>query len=392
MNKYLRLKAPAILLMIGFLLTLQSAQAGIFSDIQLWFKERVEIRQHSKAITSEVKELYRERETIKNFAMGASTLVESYKSIANKKAKANIPELVKIARAITNVVNGYKRLAPKASAMYKRAQPSMKYFAELADETTTIQAAKKRITVKNFSNNRLNKLAGAHGWGKVFSSIKENPLNIFRWGRLKDEYYMGKAEAKLPLKCAQIAFDATAYFAAARVSVQELLGIQKEIEGIMGGNLEAILNIGNTVESIKSSGNTIEAIGDLAEDGTQLLNQRFIELVKVQQEYVKTANSYKQKYGKDEQNNNDGRITTTGSPTGSYEPQASERPVTTTGGIINGVESVNLQQAMEIYQQAYSNYIEISQNQNADRAEVQQAINDLQRAKQMVKQVKAQTR
>jgi hypothetical protein len=377
------------MLLLSFLLTLQSAQAGVFSDIQLWFKERVEIRQHSKAITSEVKQLYRERNTIKEFAQGASTLVQSYRSIANKKAKANIPELINIARSITQVVNGYQRLAPKAAAMYKRAQPSMKYFAELADETTTIQAAKKRIRVKSFSNNRLNKLAGAHGWGKVFSSIKENPLNLFRWGRLKDEYEMGKVEAKLPLKCAQIAFDATAYFAAARESVNELLGIQQEIEGIMGGDLEAILNIGNTVESIKSSGNTIEAIGDLAEDGTQLLSQRFTELVKVQQEYVKTANSYNNKYREDKQSDSSGRVATTGRSNSAYEPQASERPVTTTGGI-TGIETVSLQKAMEMYQEAYTNYIELSQNQNADNTELQQAINDLQRAKNLVNQIKSQ--
>ncbi|MGM0600190.1 MAG: hypothetical protein ACQETH_10290 [Candidatus Rifleibacteriota bacterium] len=391
MNKNLRLKAPAIILLLGFLLTLQSAQAGAFSDIQLWFKERVEIRQHSKSITNEVKQLYSERNSIKNFAEGASTLVQSYRGITRKNAKANIPELIKIARAISQVVKGYQRLAPKAERMYKRARPSMKYFSELADETTTIQAARKRIRVKSFSNSRLNKLAGAHGWGKVFSSIKENPLNIFRWGRLRDEYKMGKVEAKLPLKCAQIAFDATAYFAAARESVNELLGIQQEIEGIMGGNLEAILNVGNTVESIKNSGNSIEAIGDLAENGTQLLNKRFIELVKVQQEYVKTTNSYNRKYKKEEQKDNSDRVATTGSSNNNYEPQASERPVNTTGGI-NGIESVNLQKAMEVYQEAYTNYIKISQNQNADNAEVQQAINDLRRAKQLVNQVKSQAR
>ncbi|MDN5278708.1 MAG: hypothetical protein PWR01_2673 [Clostridiales bacterium] len=385
-----RLKALVVLMLFSFVLTTQIAQAGVFSDIKLWFSEKANIWQHSRAISSEVKTLYRERSTIKSFAEGASSLVKAYKSISNKNAKANFPQLLEIARAITQVVSGYQKLAPKAAAMYKRAKPSMQYFSELADQTTTIQTAKNRVMVKGFSNERLDSLAGANGWSRVFNSVKENPVNLFKWGRLKDEYNMGKIEAKYPLKCAQLAFEATAYFAAAKESVNELLGIKSEIDSIMGGNLEAILNIGGTVEKIRGVGNTAESLGELAERGTNLMNRRFVELVNIQQEYVETHKAYQQKYNKTER--------AEASNTGSYTPSPSASSGTTgssvhtTGGIAGNSSTISLQQAMKTYQEAYETYIMLSQHGNADPTALKQAITDLQQAKMLVERAKAQAR
>ncbi len=372
------------LLILCLLFTAQVAQAGVLADIKLWFNEKANIVQHSRAISSEVKTLYRERKSIQNFAEGANSLVNAYKAISNKRAKASFPQLLEIARAITNVVKGYQNLAPKAEAMYKRAQPSMKYFSELADSTTTIQTAKNRIKVKGFSDGRLNSLAGANGWGRVFSTIKENPLNIFKWGRLKDEYQMGKIEAQYPLKCAQIAFEATAYYAAAKQSVNELLGIKSEIDGILGGNLEAILNIGGTVNKINSIGGSVEALGDLAEKGAATMGKRFDELLDVQEEYVAALRRYNDKYNERNQSANTGSYTAS-------SPQSSQTTSVVNSGNSSGA-NVNLQKAMQIYQQAYETYIRVSQSGQASQAELNRAIANLQQAKKQVEQAKAQAR
>jgi hypothetical protein len=386
MNRSLSLKAGLLVLLLCFVFSAHAATAGVLSDIKLWFNEKANINRHSRAITSEVKTLYRERKQIQSFAEGAATLVKAYHSIKNKSAKANLPQLLDIAKAITQVVNGYQNLAPKAEAMYSRAKPSMQYFSQLADSTTTIQTAKNKITVKGFSDGRLNGLAGANGWNRVWGAIKENPINLFKWGRLKDEYDMGKVEAQYPLKCAQIAFEATAYFAAAKQSVNELLGIKKEIDGIMGGSLDAILNIGGTINKINSVGGSVEALGDLAENGTNQLNRRFGELLEVQDAYVKASREYNEKYLPQSVVNQANNASA---------PQSSQ---VTTGGI-NGNEGVptssagvSLQQAMELYQKAYEKYIRISQSGNAGQAELNKAIAELQKAKQTVERAKAQAR
>lgn len=385
MHRSNSLKALTVLLFFSLMLVVQSAQAGIFTDIKLWFNEKASIRQHSRAISGEVKSLYRERKSIANFAEGASSLVKAYKSISSKRAKASFPQLLEIARAITQVVSSYQRLAPKAEAMYSRAKPSMKYFAELADKTTTIQTAKNKIAVKGFSDGRLNSLAGANGWGRVFDSVKNSPMNLFRWGKLRDEYKLGKVEAQYPLKCAQIAFEATAYFAAARQSVSELLGIKKEIDGIMGGNLESLLNIGGTMNKLQSVGNSAQALGDIAEKGASLITTRFDELIKIQNEYVAVNKAYNDKYNKA----NQGSTTSTGSYS-SAAPSSSQSPSTPTG--VTSGANISLQQAMSVYQRAYENYIQLSQSGNADQATLNKSISNLQQAKKIVEQAKAQAR
>ncbi|MEW6713257.1 MAG: hypothetical protein AB1403_25780, partial [Candidatus Riflebacteria bacterium] len=366
MNRLSSLKAGLVMVLLAFVLTANVVQAGVFSDIKLWFSEKANIYQHSRSISSEVKTLYRERKSIQSFAEGASALVRAYKSISNKTSKVNFPKLLDIAHAITKVVSGYQNLAPKAEAMYKRAKPSMSYFADLADKTTTIQTAKKRIAVKGFSEERLNSLAGANGWGRVFGAIKENPLNLFKWGRLSDEYKMGKVEAAYPLKCAQIAFDATAYYAAAKSSVQELLGIKSEIDGILGGNLDSLLNMGSTINKINSVGPSVEALGDIAEKGANAMTKRFDELLKVQDEYVAASRAYNEKY------NPQGNTTNSGT----YSASAPQGSRTVTSGSSNGTtgsSKISLDKAMQAYQKAYQAYVEISRLGDSSQADLDKA-------------------
>lgn len=397
----LQLKSLFALLLLAMLFSPQSAQAGVFSDVKLWTSEQANIRQHSKVITSEVKALYRERKSIQRFAEGASGLVKAYQSIKNKNLKSNFPKLLELAKSISMVVSEFSNLAPKAEAMYKKAQPSMHYFSELADQTQTIQTAKKKIIVKTFSDKRLMSLAGASGWDRVFSSVKENPLNVFRWGKLSDEYKLGKIEGQYPLKCAQIAFEASGYYFAARESMQDLLGIQNEIQGIMDGDLSSILNLGSTVNKIQNSGNTIESLGGLAEQGTQKLSMRMTELVQIQEEYVAANKAYNQKYNKS--NTSASTAVTSAASSRTSSPATSSRPSNSTTGAYSpnsrasgssagvaakNVPTVSLQQAMTNYQKAYEAYIKIAQTGNASQAEVNKAIERLSIARKQVEQAK----
>lgn len=381
------LKAMLIIMVLAFIMPAIQADAGIFDDIKLWYNQKSEINKHSRIIGSEVKTLYRERKSIQRFSEGASGLIKAYKAISNKSSKASLPQILDIAKSISLVVSEFKNLAPKAEAMYKNAQPSMKYFSQLADQTETIQTNKNKILVKSFSDGRLSKLAGANGWSRVFDSVKSDPLNLFRWGRLQDEYKLGKVEAQYPLKCAQIAFEASAYYFAARDSVQELLGIQKEIEGILGGDLGAILNVAGTVNKIQNSGKSIESLGELAEVGTQRIGKRFDELLKVQEEYVAINKSYNEKYSKTPTASGSSSSTTV-SASGTTARQNTTSAAPSTGNT-SGSAAVSLERAMANYQKAYQAYVEISQKGDASQSEVNKAINELNTAKRQVEQAKA---
>lgn len=378
----------ALFLIAFFVLSFSAlpADAGVISDARMWVSEQANIRQHSRVIAAEVKTLYRERKSVQRFAEGASGLVRAYQSIKNKNLRADFPKLLDIAKSISLVLSEYKNLAPKAEKMYRQAQPSMQYFSQLADKTETIQTAKKRIVVKTFSEGRLESLAGANGWNRVWDTVKENPINIFRWGRLSDEYKLGKIEGQYPLKCAQIAFEATGYFVAARESVQDLLGIQKEIEGIIGGNLNAILNAGSTINKIQNAGSSVEGLGDLAQRSARHMNTRLDELVKIQDQYVAANKSYNEKYAK---NQSAERPISTNS---TYTPNASANtPITTAAPATTG-SNVNLQKAMAEYQKAYEAYLAITGNSNASQQQVKKAAEDLQKAKQQVERAKTQNR
>lgn len=383
MGKCSNLKALLLTMLLIVVLSTQTASAGVFSDAKMWISEQASIREHTRNIATEVKTLYRERKSIQRFAEGSSGLVRAYQAIKNKDTKIKLPQLLDIAKSISLVLSEYKNLAPKAEIMYKKAQPSMSYFAKLADKTQTIQTAKNKIIVKTFSEGRIQSLAGSNGWNRVFETVKENPINLFKWGRLSDEYKLGKVEGQYPLKCAQIAFEASGYFLAAKESVQDLLGIQKEIEGIMGGNLSAILGIGDTINKVQNIGGSVDSLGELAGKGTQHLNTRLDELVKIQDQYVAANKAYNEKYHKT-------ATTTAGSGTPVYAPVTTGKAVTTAP--TTNVKAVSMQQAMANYQKAYEKYIQISQSGNASQSRINKAAEELRYAKQQVEQAKSQNR
>ncbi len=403
MKKAFYLKALPFSILVAFILMIaSSAQAGIFSDVKLWASNQAAVRQHSRVIGSEVKTLFRERKSIQRFAEGATGLVRAYQAIKNKNLKTNFPQLLEIAKSISNVIKEYKNLAPKAEAMYKNAQPSMKFFSEMADRTEIIQTAKKRFVVKTFSEGRLESLAGANGWNRVFDSVKESPVNLFKWGRLRDEYKLGKIEGHYPLKCAQIAFEASGYYFAAKESVQDLLSIQTEIDGILDGKLSSILNIGSTVDKISNAGQSVENLGDIAEKSANHLNNRMTELVKIQEQYVAANKSYNEKYNRSAQTaaNNSGssgsggnraqQPTTAANP--SYMPNSRpQRPATPSAPVATG-PAITVQKAMANYQRAYEAYVKISENGKASQADLNKILAELQQARQQLEQAKSQAR
>lgn len=386
MYKCGNLKALLFTTLFIIMLATQSASAGIFADVKMWVSEQANIREHTRTIATEVKALYRERKSIQRFAEGSSGLIRAYQAIRTKGSRINLPAMLDIAKSISLVLSEYKNIAPKAEAMYKKAQPSMSYFSKMADKTETIQTAKKKFLVKTFSEGRLESLAGANGWNRVFDTVKENPLNLFKWGRLSDEYKLGKVEGQYPLKCAQIAFEASGFFFAAKESVQDLLGIQKEIDGIMGGNLSSILNLGSTIDKVQNIGGSVDSLGALAEKGTQHLNTRLDELVKIQDQYVAANKAYNEKYNK----SGTTPSTVASAPSASYTPATNNTTSATTGSV--NVPAVSLQKAMENYQKAYEAYAKISQSGNASQAQVNRAVENLRIAKQQVEQAKARSR
>lgn len=385
MVKMKYLKVLPIIVVLIVLASVQVVSAGVFSDAMNWAKDSANIRQHSRVITGEVKTLYRERKSIQNFAEGTQTLVQAYQAIKDKNSKTSIPQLLQIARGITQVVTEYQNLAPKAERMYRNSQPSLSYFSNLADETSVIQAGKKRIVSKTFSNKRLNKLAGSAGWSRVFGTIKENPLNLFKWGKLRDEHKMGKVEAQYSLKCAQIAFEGASYFFAAREHMNQLLTIQTEIEGILGGNMASILNMGGTVNKIQSVGSTVDELANLAESAPLHMARRFAELIAIQQNYVATSQEYNRKYNPAVATRPQSRVQTP--PIRSTIP--ARQPAPQSGQSRSG-SATSLQQAMATYQKAYENYVSISQSSNATQAQVEHAVAQLQRARSQVEQLRQQ--
>ncbi len=386
MIRKISVKLSVLAILVLFVFSTQLVHAGIFDDMQLWFKERNQISQNSKVVSNNVKSLYRERKSIQAFATSANSLVQAYKSISNKSFSGNLPKLLEIAKAISVTFKEYNNLAPKFTQMYKNSASSLKYFSDLANRTDTISAAKN--VVKRIPNDRLNSLAGAQGWGRVFSAVKENPINLFKWGRLKDEYDLGKVEAKYPLKCAQIGIEAVAYFNEAKNSINELIGIKSEIEKIMGGSLDAILNIGKTMEKVQNSGKAAERLGNIAQTGAVQLTKRFGEFIDVQNEYSAALTKYNTKYNQPPASSNG----TASSPTISYGNTTSgSNSASASSGTssTSAAKKISVQDAMAYYQKAYEGYIKIANNQNASQAEINQAIAQLQKAKQILQQVKA---
>ena len=380
------------LAVLGFFVMVSSVSyAGVFSDVGLYIKECSNIKAHSKGITTGVKELYRERGSIRLLAQSASSLIQVYRDIKNKSLKSNFPKLIEIAKSIGNLVSSFQKIQPKASAVYQKIKPDLNYFATLKGDAGDFKDKTKKFVIKSFSEERIGKLAGAAGWSRVWDSVKENPFNVFRWGKLSDEYKYGKAEAACPLKCAQIAFESMSYYDAAAESIKGLLGIKSEISKLLGGDLNALLGIGETVNRIEGAAASVETLGDILNQGVSQTEKRFTELIAVQDQYVKIHKEYQQKYNPTGNGTSASSTSGASSATASYtgtsgSSSATSSSTTSNTTAYNGTQDVN--NAMEYYQRAYMEYTKIVQNPSSSKSAVDKAISDLQQARQMLDQAK----
>ena len=361
----------------------QVAHAGFFDSISTFMKERSEIYSHSKNIGNGIRELYRERKSISSLAVASSQLIQAYKEIKNKKA--NISSIVNIAQQINTLVSAYKNVAPKASSVYNRIEPDVNYFSKLKDSSDdqSLAIGNKLFKIESLSESRISKLAGSGGWARVFDAVKDNPLNIFRWGKLSDEYQYGKAEAKYALKCTQIAFEARSYYKAATDSISQLLDIKSQIDGILSGNLESILNLPKSIESIQGASGGVEDFGGLMQSAADRFGKRFDELKVAQDEYVAAHQKYTRGKATPAQAVTVGTAPSSNSYSGvkGISTTSSTKPATTS--------TVSLKSAMEAYQKAYQRYTNTLQNSGTSEQERAQAAEALNVARTQYEAAKA---
>ncbi len=374
-----------LFVLAGFVAAGSVAEAGFFSTVGKMVKERQQMSQSSRNVAGAVKTLYRERKSISAFAQSASTLVAAYRGMTNKASAAAVPKLLEIAKAITTLATEYSHLSPKVSKLYKDIKPDLEYFATLKegddDREVTLGTSGRKIRLKSFSDHRIDKLAGANGWSRVWETIKDDPMNVFRWGRLKDEYQYGKVEGQYVLKCAQIAFETESYFQAATSSMNELLGIRNEINGILNGNLDALLGIGNTVNRVQGAAGAAESLSEILNAGVANLGTRFDQLNQIQEAYVKQHQTYVAKYGQ--------MVSQTVATSAGTRSTTARTPVTTPTPETPGIGKADLATAMAMYQTAYQEYIRITQDSNASQEARTKAIANLQKARNLVETLKA---
>lgn len=300
-------------------------------------------------------------------------------------------KILNIAAAITTLVTEFNNLAPKAEQFYKAAEPSLDYLSRYTDKTEELTVMGQSVQVKTLSEGKINSLARRNGISRAWEAIKDNPINIFKWGRLKSEYKLGKAEAQYSLKCAQIAFEASTYYDTIRRSMQTLLNIQDDIKKIKGLNLVSIINAGTTVAKIYDAVGSIEGVYIAATNGTTKLNKRFSEMLDAQSNYAAELKAYNSKY-------KGIRITlqapaasspsNASSPTNASSDKASEQRIDTTISNINS--GMTLLNAADEYAKAYKAYVAVSQNPNSDPKEVYEAVTRFKNAKDLYEQLKQQ--
>ena len=371
------------LLIVGMVLVAQSASAGIFGDLSTYWQERSRIKSASKNVVSGVREIYRERTSIRSFTESARELVSAFHSIKDKKA--NIAQIVNIAKNIDVLARSYNTLAPKATAMYSKLKPDLDYFSQIKGEEGDfkLQVGSKELLVKTLSDSRVDKLSGAAGWSRVWDTIKDNPMNVFRWGRLKDEYDYGKMEGKYALKCTQIAFEGASYYSAAQSYMKDLLDIRQQINGIVSGDWSAIIGLPNTLNSIQGAAVGVNDFGALLNTAAGRMSKHLDDLGKMQNDYVTLHRNYAAKYLQEGTAAGSTTSASSGVSTGSTTPTGS------TGTIAGGYTNLDLQKAMTQYQNTYKAYASVISNPSASERDKQVAVANLQKAKAHYDSVKS---
>lgn len=383
-----------------FWLCEQNLNANVLADFSKILHERKQFILSSKNVLSGVKALYRERKSIAEFARSANVLIQAYKGLQGKADVNSIPKLIEIANAITNLVKEYNNLAPKTAKIYSQIKPDLDYLSTYKTVYEKVEDVNNKILIKTVPESRINSIAIANGLNRVWDTIKNNPLSIFKWGRLKDEFTYGKLEAQYALKAAQIAFETEAYLESINKLMNDLISIKNEINQIVNGNIISLIGIGNTINKILSSAATVEKISILSSASLNNLQKRFNEFINLQQDYLNFHQKYMRKYYPQytsyrnegykayESNSNNINIGT--------QSSISKFSVSNNNLEINDFQQLdqtsnnasNLQDAMEMYQKAYRDYIKVMQNPHTSDEERKQAIYNLQNLKRLVEQLK----
>ena len=384
MNNHLFIRTfKAAFLIVGLVLAVAAAAtAGVIDNAKFVMNNGAAMVSHSRNITSGVRELYRERQSVRNFIESAATLIQAYKGLSAQRS-ANIPQILKIASAIDTLVREYNYIAPKAKGVFTKIKPDLKFFESMQEvKSINLGDTTSKLQIKTISDSTLGNLSGLAGWSRVWDSIKSKPTNIFRWGRLSDEYKLGKAEGGLALKACQIAMEGMSYYDEADKSLGQLLDIRKQINGIVSGDLSAILNISSTVNSIQSAGGSVDRLSKLIDSATPRFNQRFNELNAAQDAYLKAHQAYQAKYSVTVGN------TATTVPTTTTRATSAQATTPAT----SSSNAIDLKSAMTADQKAYQEYTACVQDSQSSQEQIQAAIEKLRTTRDRYERAKAAAR
>lgn len=360
-----------------------AAAAGIIDNAKFVMNNGAEMVSHSRNVTTGVRELYRERQSVRNFIDSAATLIQAYKGLSAQRS-TDIPQILKIASAIDTLVREYSYIAPKAKSVFTKIKPDLKYFESMQEvKSVNLGDNTSKLQIKTISDSTLGNLSSLAGWSRIWDSIKSKPTNIFRWGRLSDEYKLGKAEGGLALKACQIALEGMSYYDEADKSLSQLLDIRKQINGIVSGDLSAILNISSTIDSIQGAGGSVDRLSKLINSATPRFNQRFNELNAAQDAYLKAHQAYQAKYGVTV-----GKTASTATATPTTTARTSTVQTAATSAS-SGSAAVDIQSAMAAYQKAYQEYTACVQNSQSTQEQIQAAIEKLRTSRDRYEHAKA---
>jgi len=381
-GKVFRVSIALVAMIVAF--TASAHAAGIIDNAKFVMNNGSAMVSHSRNVTSGVRELYRERQSVRSFIDSASTLIQAYRSISGSRSRS-IPQLVQIASAIDTLVREYNNVGPKASAVFSKIKPDLKFF-ESMQEVKAVSLGKKQSTLqlKTIPDSTIGGLSSLSGWARVLDSVKSKPSDFFRWGKLSDEYKLGKAEGQFALKACQIAMEGISYYDEARKSLTQLLDIRNQISGIVSGDLSAILNAGSTINSIQSASGTVEKLSALFESATPRFSKRFEELGAAQDAYLKIHQAHQRKYG-----------TSTSSISSTMKSSAT---VTTSAAGSTSVSQttpktgLDISTAMAAYQKAYLEYTSCVQSQNVSQQQIDAAVLKLRAARGQLDHAKAATK
>lgn len=382
--------------------SIQTASAGILGDAKKWYDDRQAFNAHATNVANAVREVYRERTTLTSFTNSALGLIQNYKA-AKAAGSINLSQLINMAPQLLSLADGYQKLQPKVQSVYNRITPDIAYFNQFRGTEN------QGTEVPTLSEAKIGGMARTAGVARIWSAIKDKPTNIFRWGRLADEYRYGRDTTAYGLKGVQIAMEFYNAYATSQSAFQELLGIKNEIQQMTQGNLGALLNVGGTLQKINSADGSIKKIENLLNTAPKHFDQRFTELGQYQTNYLNTFKAYSQKYGDPEgrrlasspvpgassplpgQSGNTGATAPSGTvstSSGNSDSSAWRTPPIVGDGTI----TISLPDAMKKYQDLYKDYMKLITDPSATDKQRRDSAKQLQDAYKTLQQLKSQVR